>query len=359
MKDSAIIPDHSGENCAKPKVLAVIPAYNSSEYVKGAITSLLQQGYPDLRIVVIDDCSSDNTSKILDNYQGEIEVTKNEQNMGFAHSLNRALSMTKDEEFLFVLEDDVELVTVDYISRAIRDFENEGDNNKIALICGQAIDFSPERLSLTKRAFARYLNLDYQESGIMEVSYSLLKADLIKVAALREVEGFSSAGNPKLGTEDQILAKKLRGESFILLKDTSLKYQLDFARRETLADFLKSEVNAGKTLAVAVGQRLISTNPTQSAETRRKSNYRRTQVTIVALVCLSLLLLIYSYQLAIGVILGILALEFINYLRKSKGFKSWEKPYFATVGIINDFVFSFSFYWGAMSGLKDKIFSSF
>jgi glycosyltransferase involved in cell wall biosynthesis len=339
------------EEVEYPKILAVIPAYNSAEYVEKAIGSLIQQDYPLLRKLVIDDYSTDDTYKVITRYQGKIEILRNEQNSGFAYSLNRALSLAGDEEFLFVLEDDIELADFDYITRALKHFEDK----RVALVCGQAVDFSPQRLPLVKRAFARYLNADYQDEGVKKISYSLLKADLIRMAALREIGGFGFAGNPKLGVEDQVLAKKLRAKGFTLLKDASLKYRLDFARKNTLSGFLKSEANAGRTLGVAVTQRVIAINPVDTAETRHKSNYRRTQVVTVALFCASLLLFIYSYKLALAVIIGILALKFSNYLRKSRSFKGWGKLYFAAVGVVNDFVFSFAFYLGVISGLKNKL----
>jgi glycosyltransferase involved in cell wall biosynthesis len=335
------------------KVLAVIPAYNSAQYIERTIFSILKQDYSALDILVIDDCSSDNTLEILERYKGDIQILRNDSNLGFSYSLNRAIPLAKDAkaEFIFILEDDTELIDSDYITRGLDHFTNEN----VALVCGQAVDFNSNRLSLAKRAFARYLNLDYQENKPTIVSYSILKSDLIRVEALESVGGFGFAGNPKLGAEDQILGKALRDKGMTLIKDNSLRYRLDFARTGTLLKCLKSERNAGWTVGVAVSQGIININPVDSAETRKKVNFRRGQVISVLLICASFILFAFSYRIALAVIPGLIALRCIYYLSRSKGFRYREKPYFIGVGILNDFNFSIPFYLGVIAGIWNKV----
>ncbi|MGA2158530.1 MAG: glycosyltransferase family 2 protein [Dehalococcoidia bacterium] len=337
-----------------PKILAAITAYNSANFIEKTLISLLNQDYPALRRTVIDDCSSDRTYEIISKYTDKIEVVRNELNSGFSFSLNRALAMVDDEDYLFILQDDVELVDTSYITKLLE----HAKDDKIAIVCGQAIFQKDQGLSLVKKSFARYEGHDYQDEGLTKISYSLLKADLIKIDGLRHVGGFGFAGNPKLGVEDQVLAKALRSSGYILLKDATIAYRLDYARSETLSDFLKVESNFGKTLAVAVVQGLISVNPSDSTGNRNKSNYRRTQVVIVSLICASILLFAYSYILAIAVILGLLSFEFINYMRKSAGFNGVDKLRFAAIGLLIDFAFSISFYWGMVLGLKERFLKS-
>jgi len=335
------------------KVLAIIPAYNSAQHIERTIVSILKQDYSALDIFAIDDCSSDNTLEILQEHSENIQILRNDSNLGFSYSLNRAKSLAKDAkaEFIFILEDDTELIDSDYITRGLGHFTDEN----VALVCGQAVDFNSSRLSLAKRAFARYLNLDFQENKPTTVSYSILKSDLIRVKALELIGGFGYAGNPKLGAEDQILGKALRDKGLILIKDNSLRYRLDFARTGTLLKLLKSERNAGWTVGSAVSQGVINTNPVDSAETRMKVNFRRGQAISVLLICASLILFAFSYWIALAVILGLIALRCIYYLSRSRGFRYREKPYFAGVGILNDFIFSVPFYLGAVAGIWDKI----
>lgn len=328
----------------KPKILAIIPAYNSSAFIERAVISLLNQDYPNLRRVVIDDCSIDNTYNIISKFGDKLTILKNEKNSGLSFSLNRALSLADDEEFLFILEDDIELVDSNYITCALIPLNNK----QVAIVCGQAVDFTSERLSLTKRCYARYTNYDYQEVGTQEISYSHLKADLIRMSSIKQIGGFIFAGNEKLGIEDQIIARKLHDSGFKLLKDSSLKYRLDFARTNNFGGLLKSEANAGYTLGIAVMSKLISINPDKSDTTKRKRNFRLSQVLTVALFCLSLLLLVYSYGLALCILLMVLFIRFAYYVIIAGGFKWWERLYCGIMGIIDDFAFSFPFYIGIL-----------
>jgi glycosyltransferase involved in cell wall biosynthesis len=333
-----------GIEMINPKILAIITAHDSSNVIEKAIVSLVKQDYPYLNILVIDDCSVDNTYELISKYRNKLTALRNENNSGFSFSLNLALSLIDSEEFLFLLEDDIELVNSNYITNAVRHF---GDS-RIALVCGNAVDFTSERLSLTQRLWARYTNNDYQDLGIKEISYSYLKADLIRVSSLKQVGGFSSAGNEKLAVEDQILAKKLRDSGFKLLRDSSLQYYLDFGGNSNLWGFLKSEANAGYGLGMAIRSKSISVNPNQSNTTKRKRNFRLGQVITVAFSCLSLLLLFYSFKLALAVLMAVLFLRFAYYFIIAGGFKWYERLYCGIMGIIDDFVFSFQFYLGIL-----------
>ncbi len=335
----------------KPTVVGVIPAYNSAGFIEKSLNSLLMQDYPFSRRIVIDDHSLDNTYEfIASKYADKVELIRNEQNYGFAYGLNLALSMAKDADFLFVLEDDIELADKDYVTRAVAYFKD----SHLAIVCGQAIGFDRQRLSLTKRCFSRYVNADYQETGIKKVSYSLLKSDLMRISALNKVSGFGFTGNPKLGLEDQVLAKKLKASGYYLLKDASLRYYYDVARTNTLGGIFKSESNAGLTLGIAISDGVISLNH-QGTENQSRFIQRTRQATFFTLFLFSFLLFFQS-PLAVGItILALLVLEYLIYIGKSASFNIWEKLYFALIGLVDDFNFGIYFYYGFISGIIKRL----
>jgi len=333
-----------------PKVLAIIPAYNSEEHIEKTLVSLLKQDYPALTPVVIDDCSRDNTLKVLQKYADKIRIIHNKENKGLAWGLNHALSLARDEELFFIIEDDIDLVNTDYISRGVRHFQD----SRVAIVSGQPVDFDAQRLSLLNRTYARYLNYDYQSKGVVDMDYSYIKADLIRISALREIGGFGFAGNPKLGAEDQILANNIRSKKYRILKDASLRYHLSFARMRGLSGYLKSERNAGKTLGVAVTQHLIAVTPHESRESRVKSLFRRSQVLFFGLYCLALLSMIFHLQAGMITLGGLILLRFLICLSRSSGFAWLSKPYFVIVGWLDDLNFSVAFLRGGLSGILDR-----
>jgi glycosyltransferase involved in cell wall biosynthesis len=61
-----------------------IPAYNSGSYISDAIKGCLMQQYKDFKIIVADDCSSDNTVSVVQNFQTDkrVVLSRNERNLG-------------------------------------------------------------------------------------------------------------------------------------------------------------------------------------------------------------------------------------------------------------------------------------
>ena len=121
------------------KVLAVVPVYKGEpKVVIRSIRSLLSQDYPYLRIIILDDGSKGDLLKTLQNTFGsfsEITWIENESNIGFANTLNKALSFVVDETFFFVLEQDCELASTNYLTIAIKHF----DDPHVGVVCGENI----------------------------------------------------------------------------------------------------------------------------------------------------------------------------------------------------------------------------
>ncbi len=81
-----------------PKVSIITPAYNSEEYIPKAIQSALSQTEPDIEMIIIDDGSTDQTVKMVQDFSDpRIRLLKNETNQGISYSRNRALAEAKGE----------------------------------------------------------------------------------------------------------------------------------------------------------------------------------------------------------------------------------------------------------------------
>ena len=93
----------------KEKISIIISAYNTEKYVEKALDSIIAQSYENLEIVVVDDCSKDNTLKILEKYAKKdkrIKLLKNEVNKGLAYSRNRAVKESTGKYLGFIDSDD-------------------------------------------------------------------------------------------------------------------------------------------------------------------------------------------------------------------------------------------------------------
>lgn len=93
-----------------PKVTVLMPTYNVAPYVKKAIESVLRQTYADFELLVIDDCSTDNTLEVVSELKDpRIKIAKNDHNLGLADNLNRGLSLITTEYVARMDGDDIAL----------------------------------------------------------------------------------------------------------------------------------------------------------------------------------------------------------------------------------------------------------
>lgn len=89
-------------------VSVIMPSYNTANFIKETIDSVLNQTYQNFEIIIVDDCSTDNTDEVVAGIKDErIKYIKNEKNSGAAISRNRALREAKGKWIAFLDSDDV------------------------------------------------------------------------------------------------------------------------------------------------------------------------------------------------------------------------------------------------------------
>jgi len=103
--------DKAGANVGtRPTVTVLIPTFNRVEFLDEAITSVLEQDYDALELLVLDDGSTDGTRQLLERYGGtpsdRFRWTWHE-NMGQARTLNRGFDMAEGELVGYLSSDDV------------------------------------------------------------------------------------------------------------------------------------------------------------------------------------------------------------------------------------------------------------
>lgn len=93
-------------------VSVIIPLYNAEKYVGECLDSLLEQTFQDFEVIVVDDCSTDNSAKIVESYapkfNGRLTLTIMERNTGSgALPRNKGLSLSQGEYIQFFDADDM------------------------------------------------------------------------------------------------------------------------------------------------------------------------------------------------------------------------------------------------------------
>ena len=89
-----------------PLVSVIIPTYNTARYVQESIDSVLEQDYPSIQLIVIDDGSTDETVDIIRRYDERV-ILLTQQNQGAAVARNTGLAAAEGEYIAFLDSDDV------------------------------------------------------------------------------------------------------------------------------------------------------------------------------------------------------------------------------------------------------------
>lgn len=84
--------------------------YNGERYLREQLDSILSQTVKDFELIVCDDCSTDGTWNILEEYKGKdkrISVFRNDGNLGFKKNFEKAISLCKREYVALSDQDDI------------------------------------------------------------------------------------------------------------------------------------------------------------------------------------------------------------------------------------------------------------
>ncbi len=95
-----------------PVISVLMPAYNTERYILQSVQSVLGQTFEDFELLVIDDCSTDETAKILSSIQDRrLRVLHNERNLGVVGSLNHGMGEARGRYVARMDADDLCLPT--------------------------------------------------------------------------------------------------------------------------------------------------------------------------------------------------------------------------------------------------------
>lgn len=147
-----------------PLVSICIPNYNKAAFISETIDSVYNQTYPNIELIIVDDCSTDNSLGIIQNKiinaPFKTTVLFNFENKGVCFSLNKAIRIAQGKYYQMIGSDD--LILTNKITNQVNIFEKLSDD--YAIVFGKSY-----RMDIT----GKYLEKDYYES--IDFDPSLLK----------------------------------------------------------------------------------------------------------------------------------------------------------------------------------------
>ena len=97
-------------NANLPLVSICIPTYNGEQYLEAALQSAINQTYTNIEILIVDDCSTDNTRAIINTlYQsdGRIKLITNTKNVGLVRNWSNCIAEASGQWIKFLFQDDL------------------------------------------------------------------------------------------------------------------------------------------------------------------------------------------------------------------------------------------------------------
>lgn len=90
-------------------VSIIIPTYNRGKKLQRAVDSVLNQSYQYIEVIVVDDCSTDDTAILMENYRNDKRVTyyRLEKNSGACAARNKGIELSKGNYIGFLDSDDM------------------------------------------------------------------------------------------------------------------------------------------------------------------------------------------------------------------------------------------------------------
>ena len=121
----------------KELVSVTLVTYNSGRFIRRCLESVLEQRYPHLEIIVIDNASTDGTADILEQFADRCHIHYNQENIGFAAAQNQAIALSGGQ-WILTLNPDVLLMQT-FVEELVL---AANVDPKIGTVCGKLLSIS-------------------------------------------------------------------------------------------------------------------------------------------------------------------------------------------------------------------------
>lgn len=204
-----------------PLVSVVMPVYNAGDFLRASIDSMLNQTYKNFEFIIVNDASTDETSKILKQYKRQdrrVRIITNKINLGVSRSANIAINETKGEFIARMDADDI--ANSDRIEKQVNFLRR---NKKVVAVGGQCELIDKDGIKIGEKIFPtdnnRIKNMIFSNVPLQQPTLMVNKNLLPKNFVWYDND-FSSA------EELELIFKLFRLGEVRNLKDIVLKYRI-------------------------------------------------------------------------------------------------------------------------------------
>ena len=223
-------------------ITVVIPVCNgANQGLSECLESLSSQTKKDIEVITVDDASTDDSAKVISSFTSKIKLKllRNEENMGLAFSLNKAIS-NSEAEYILIIHQDCE-ISGPHILEDSEFFMNQ--NQDVGVLIGTQI-YSFNKMNVYQKFSEFRLNhlaLHYETNGFVIITEN--KCDLVRRNVLEKIGEFDM--DFKNAGEDFMFSYGALKSGVRIFKGEVLRYS-DLMRGEgTFQGVMKREFKYG------------------------------------------------------------------------------------------------------------------
>jgi glycosyltransferase involved in cell wall biosynthesis len=171
-----------------------MPAYNVEAYIKTAIKSVLKQSYQKFELIIVNDGSTDNTSKIISDFDDPRIIVIHQNNKGLGAARNVGISKAKNEFIAFLDSDD--MWRDDKLQNIINNYNPE---KNIGVYYSDVIEFRNDSSDGIPSRYSESIPKRDTKELILIYDFIVVSSAVVPKYVIEEFEGFDEN---LYGTED-------------------------------------------------------------------------------------------------------------------------------------------------------------
>lgn len=208
-----------------PTVSVILPTFNRSELVPRAIASVLEQTLTSFELIVVDDCSSDDTPAVVAGIPDErIRLLRHDKNLGLAEARNSGIRQARGR-FVSFLDDDDELLP-DKLMVQVSAFDEGKDMASVVMACQAIVDdgissnVRPPRAMRVGEPLCEYLMCG---EGGLPIHAVMLTSEFAR-------NNLFAPGQRRLEDYSWLLRLEERDARFVLIEEPLVVWHVDINR---------------------------------------------------------------------------------------------------------------------------------
>jgi len=166
-KKSRELPNANTPSQPRPSISVIIPMYNTEKYIGECLDSLLAQTFKDFEVIVVDDCSTDNSAVIVESYlekfDGRLKVLHMKKNSGGAPVPRNNGTKFSSGEYLYFMDSDDAIV-----STALEELHNIVKKYDANVVHCEKYYLSPDESASTDKKFLKESTIGTQFTLVNE-----------------------------------------------------------------------------------------------------------------------------------------------------------------------------------------------